>query len=129
MLPLPPLLALPSTVRAYTWTFTSTPKQCSNLSLEVSGGGTPPFSAFIQTSGPTPLANSIEVRRELDLDFNTSTSLSFQLKYPEDSQFIVVVRTTTLRWPTGSNSLIGQRFHRFRIWRNLCSVSSPEIGR
>lgn len=92
MLPLPLLaLSLPSIAYAYTWNFTSTPTQCETLSLQVSGGGTPPFRAFIQTFGPSTVANNVEVRRELDLAFNTSTTLSFQLRYPQDSQFVVVV--------------------------------------
>jgi hypothetical protein len=87
------LLALVSSASAYTWNFTSTPKQCETLSLQVSGeGGKPPYHALLQTFGPSPLPNNIEARKIMNLPFNDSTSLSFQLRYPQNSQFVVVVR-------------------------------------
>ena len=83
---------LPSS-RAYSWSFQSTPQQCSNLTVSISGSdGKPPYRILILPFGPSPLANNIEARTILDIPFNgQESSLSFQLKYPEDSQFVAVV--------------------------------------
>ena len=85
-------ILLPS-VEAYTWTFTSTPKQCGNLTISVSGSdGRPPYRVLILPFGPTPLAGNIEARRIMDMPFpNGGGSVGFQLKYPANSQFVAVV--------------------------------------
>lgn len=77
---------------AYTWQFTSQPRQCQNVSIAVQGSGQPPYSLLIIPSGPTPLANNIEVRTVQSIPFSgSSTSLNFNLKYPANSSFVAVV--------------------------------------
>jgi len=90
-------ILLPS-VEAYTWTFTSTPKQCGNLTISVSGSdGRPPYRVLILPFGPTPLAGNIEARRIMDMPFpNGGGSVGFQLKYPANSQFVAVVSMSFL---------------------------------
>ncbi|KAL1663947.1 hypothetical protein GGF50DRAFT_55877 [Schizophyllum commune] len=78
---------------AYTWSFQSKPTQCEDLSIKISGSdGKPPYRVLIVPYGPSPLDNNIEARRivaeEADGDSDTIT---FQLKYPENSQFVAVV--------------------------------------
>jgi hypothetical protein len=81
-----------SLVSGYSFTFTSQPQQCANLSLEISGSGEPPYSVLIIPYGPTPLANNIEVRTIVSQQFpGDDSSVSFQLKYPVNSQFVAVV--------------------------------------
>jgi hypothetical protein len=72
---------------AYSWDFDTLPAQCGTVTLTVSGGGTPPFRALVN-----PYGHLDTYRPTLDLPFNTSTSLSFQLALPASSQFIVTVR-------------------------------------
>src|ERR1700761_2941447 len=77
---------------AYTWQFTSPPRQCQNVSIAVQGSGQPPYSLLIIPSGPTPLPNNTEVRTIQNIPFSgSSTSLSFELNYPENSSFVAVV--------------------------------------
>ncbi|KAE9409676.1 hypothetical protein BT96DRAFT_962255 [Gymnopus androsaceus JB14] len=85
---------LPFGALAYTWSFQSTPTQCSNLSIAISGGGTPPFNVLIIPSGSTPFSNGTEVRRIISKEFSTS-SISFPINYPENSQFVAVVSDAT----------------------------------
>lgn len=87
------LLALPSLTAAYTWKFESTPQQCSNLTISVSGSdGKPPYRVLILPFGPTPLAQNIEARRIIDQQFpGDSKSVNFKLNYPANSQFVAVV--------------------------------------
>jgi hypothetical protein len=64
-----------------------------NLTIAISGSdGLPPYRALIIPSGPSPLQNNIEVRRIVDVPFEgNSTSVSFKLDYPANSQFVAVV--------------------------------------
>ena len=92
-------LTLLSPSAAWIWTFQNTPQQCKNLTITITGSdGIPPYRALIVPFGPTPLPNNIEARRILDEPFlgNTST-LSFQLNYPANSQFVTVVSTSFFR--------------------------------
>lgn len=98
MAPLPVLLLLAlssfSTLSvAYTWNFDTPPQQCSNLTVSLAGsGGVAPYRILVLPFGPTPLTNSIEVRTILDVPFpDGQTSVSFQLKYPANSQLVAVV--------------------------------------
>lgn len=80
----------PRLVRAYSWQFDGTPTQCSNVSLSITGsGGTAPYTMLMVPSGPSPL--SIEARRIQQFTFD-GTSLTFDVNYPENSEFIAVVR-------------------------------------
>lgn len=96
-----PLLAVslatslyPTIANAYSFSITNTPQQCQNLSISITGSGTPPYRAVIVPFGPSPLSNNVEVRKILDQNFTgSSTSLSFKFPYPENSQFVVVVST------------------------------------
>ncbi|KAF8493429.1 hypothetical protein F5888DRAFT_822035 [Russula emetica] len=86
----------PLLVNAYTWQFTSQPYQCQNVSLSIQGsGGQPPYSLLIIPTGPppaSPLPNNIDFRPILNIPFSgTSTTLSFNLNYPENSSFVAVV--------------------------------------
>lgn len=86
------LVLLPSLSFAYSFTFSSVPKQCADLSLSISGSGSPPYSLLIIPFGPTPLPNNIEARKITQQNFTgTSSSLTFQLKFPANSQFVAVV--------------------------------------
>ena len=87
-----PLVLLPCLSAAYTFNFESTPKACDNLSISVSGSGSPPYSVLVIPFGASPLANNTEVRTIFQHNFTgDSTSTSFQLKYPQNSQFVAVV--------------------------------------
>src|ERR1700691_1806436 len=86
------LAIYPHIASGFSFTINNTPQQCQNLSISITGSGQPPYSALILPYGPTPLPNNTEVRKILDENFSgDSTSLSFQLTYPENSQFVVVV--------------------------------------
>ncbi|KAF8269218.1 hypothetical protein EI94DRAFT_1024014 [Lactarius quietus] len=77
---------------AYTWQFTSQPHQCQNVSISIQGSGNPPYSLLLIPSGPTPLPNNVEVRTIQNISFSgSSTSLSFNPNYPENSSFVAVV--------------------------------------
>lgn len=96
---LPVLLTLLSSLftlsAAYTWNFASPPQQCSNLTVSLVGSGVPPYRLLVLPSGATPLSSGIEVRTILDVPFpDGSTSVSFQLKYPANSQLVAVVSIT-----------------------------------
>jgi hypothetical protein len=78
---------------AYSWSFETVPAQCGTVKLSITGAGKPPYSALVVPYGPTPLANA-EVRTVMDLPFNDSSSLSFQLRYPANSQFLITVRAS-----------------------------------
>lgn len=78
---------------AFSFSISNTPQQCQNLTLAITGsGGTPPYSAVVIPYGATTLPNNTEVRKILDEPFiGDTTTASFQLKYPENSQFVIVV--------------------------------------
>lgn len=76
---------------AFSFDFTSPPRQFQDLSFNISGSGNPPYHATIIPIGAKPSGFTNDARQIYDLPFNDSSSLSFQLRYPEDSQFIVVV--------------------------------------
>lgn len=88
-----PLLTAPALAAAYSFNIATTPRQCQDLKIDITGSGSPPYTALIVPSGPTPLPNSIEARRIVNVPFNngSDTSVTFQLKYPENAQFVVVV--------------------------------------
>jgi hypothetical protein len=80
------------TSSGFSFTINNTPQQCSDLNLSIIGSGQPPYSAAIVPYGSTSLPNDVEVREVLDVPFSgVSTSTSFKLTYPENSQFVVVV--------------------------------------
>ena len=94
------VLLFPLLIDAYTWQFTSPPRQCQNVSLSVQGsGGQPPYSLVIIPTGASPLPNNTEVRSIETIPFSgTSTTLSFKLNYPADSSFVAVVRSYPSRY-------------------------------
>ena len=89
------ILLFPLLVNAYSWQFTSLPRQCQNVSLSIQGsGGQPPYSLLIIPFGASPFPNSTEVRSVQSIPFlGTNTSLSFKLNYPANSSFVAVVRS------------------------------------
>jgi len=113
MLPISLLAVLfaffPSLVSAFSFNINNTPQQCQNLSISITGsGGQAPYTALIVPFGASPLANNTEVRRIMTKAFDgTSTTLSFQLNYPENSQFVVVVSDST-GFGTGGTSVAAQ---------------------
>ncbi|KAI0792354.1 hypothetical protein C8Q75DRAFT_706106, partial [Abortiporus biennis] len=86
-------LLLPSLSLAYSFEFTSIPRQCGNLSISLNGtGGVPPYRVLIIPVGPSPLPNNVEARRITQQNFTGSdTTVTFQLKFPTNSQFVAVV--------------------------------------
>ncbi|KAF5377038.1 hypothetical protein D9757_007724 [Collybiopsis confluens] len=72
----------------------SSPAQCQNLSIGLSGSGQPPYNILIVPSGPSPLSNNSEVRKIISQEFS-SNSVSFKLNYPAESQFVAVVSDST----------------------------------
>lgn len=86
------LALLPSFSAAFTFNFTDTPRQCQNLSISIDGAGQPPYSVVLIPFGASPLPNNIEARKIFQQQFSgSSTSVSFPLNYPENSQFVAVV--------------------------------------
>jgi len=83
------VLLLPEFVSAYTWQWESVPKQCGNLSIQISGGS-PPYHVMTIPSGSTPFNNGTEVRQILDQS-SLSSLVNFQLTYPANSTFVAVV--------------------------------------
>ena len=82
----------PTIVNGYSFYIADPPRQCQNLSFAITGFGTPPYSVTIVPIGATPLPNGIEVREVLNQNFTGgSTALSFQLPWPQNSQFVAVV--------------------------------------
>lgn len=87
-----------SLASGFSFTFTSEPTQCANLSLSISGAGTPPYSVLLIPYGPSPLPNNVEARTIVYEQFSgNSASVSFQLKYPSSSQFVAVVSIRVAR--------------------------------
>ena len=85
-------LFFPLLANAYTWKFTSDPRQCQDVSIVVEGSGQPPYSLLIVPSGPSPLPDKIEVRKVQNIPFSgNSSTLSFKLDYPANSSFVAVV--------------------------------------
>ncbi|KAJ7158356.1 hypothetical protein C8R43DRAFT_364689 [Mycena crocata] len=97
-----PLLS--SAAADYSWSFKSTPTQCTNLSVSVSGG-TPPYKILIVPSGISPLPNNLEARKIQDESFpGNSADVSFKLNYPANSQFVAVVSDSN-GFATGGTSV------------------------
>ncbi|KAF9453145.1 hypothetical protein P691DRAFT_802020 [Macrolepiota fuliginosa MF-IS2] len=89
--------ALPG-ANAYSWNFGSTPQQCTNLTINVTGNdGVAPYRVLIIPFGPSPLPNNVEARRITEQVFarGGDKSGSFQLNYPANSQFVAVVSDAT----------------------------------
>ncbi|PPQ72775.1 hypothetical protein CVT24_012801 [Panaeolus cyanescens] len=109
-----PLLLLSSStlVAGYSWTFKENPRQCSNLTISISGNdGKPPYRVLIIPSGPTPLPNNVEARRILDMPFpGNEAEISFLLPYPENALFVAVVSDST-GFGTGGTSVAAQVTH------------------
>jgi hypothetical protein len=72
----------------YTFNIAGDVRQCENITFNIAGSGSPPYSVALIPFGPSPL----QVDPRSALEFTSSgTSVSFQLPYPTDSQFIAVV--------------------------------------
>lgn len=94
------LSSLSTLSAAYTWNFVSPPQQCSNLTVSLAGsGGIPPYRILVLPFGATTLSSGLEVRTILDVAFPAdSTTVSFQLKYPANSQLVAVVSYSFLQF-------------------------------
>lgn len=91
-----PLFLFPSLAAAYTFKFTSIPTQCQELSLSIDGQGSPPYTVLIIPVGPSTAPNNVEVRKVVYQTFpNNSTTVSFPLRFPTNSQFVATVRFFT----------------------------------
>ncbi|KAI6124564.1 hypothetical protein EDD16DRAFT_555924 [Pisolithus croceorrhizus] len=98
-------VSLATVVSGFSFTFTSEPQQCANLSISITGAGTPPYSVLIIPYGPSPLPNNVEARTIVYEQFpGNSSSVSFQLKYPSTSQFVAVVSDSS-GFGTGGTSV------------------------
>ncbi|KAF5329977.1 hypothetical protein D9611_010406 [Ephemerocybe angulata] len=111
-----PSLALPlaltvllnaASTSAYSWAFDEPPIQCGDLKVTISGDdGKPPYRILIIPSGPTTLPNNIEARTILDVPFDAGAkTLSFKLKYPENTKFVAVGNGSTANVITPVSSL------------------------
>jgi hypothetical protein len=88
------LLALqPTFSAAYSWVLNAPPIQCSNLSINITGSdGVPPYRVLVVPTGPTTLPHNTEVRSVIDHPFDgNSTTTSFAINYPENTEFVAVV--------------------------------------
>jgi hypothetical protein len=101
--PLPAILLLTlsslfTLAAAYSWNFVTPPQQCSNLTVSLTGsGGIPPYRILVMPFGSSPLGD-IEVRTVLEEVFPVnSTTVTFQLNYPANSQLVAVVSVTFLQ--------------------------------
>ncbi|KAF8336218.1 hypothetical protein F5887DRAFT_577813 [Amanita rubescens] len=103
------LLLQPTFSAAYSWVLTAPATQCSNLSISITGSdGVPPYRVLVIPSGPTPLPNDAEVRPIIDYAFDgNSTTASFAINYPANSQFVAVV-SDARGFGTGGTSLATQ---------------------
>ncbi len=101
---LPVLAAVPylSFAAAYSFNFANTPKQCQNLTVDITGQGKPPYTLLLVPIGPTPLPNAIEARHITNVPFTSSTSVTFQLAFPENGQFVAVVSLHRLSHTRGA---------------------------
>jgi len=114
-----------SLANAYTFKFTGVPTQCQDLSLVIDGQGSPPYEVLIIPVGPSTAQNNVEVRKVIDQTFpNDGTTISFPLRFPANSQFVAVVRLSSLvtfpstpythpshRYPTSPVSAPVERVH------------------
>lgn len=132
---LPFLSLFPLLANAYTWHFSTQPRQCQTVSVAIDGSGHPPYSLLLIPTGPTPLPNNTEVRTIQNINFTgSSTTLSFKLTYPENSSFVAVVRSYLSRHNLSvfcsyhSTLFAGQRQQRFWLrWRQYFGHRSPII--
>ena len=78
---------------AYSWKLNAAPKQCSNLSISITGSdGLPPYNVLVVPFGPTPFQNKIDVRGVIYQSFDgSSKSVSVAFDYPANTQFVAVV--------------------------------------
>ena len=76
------------TSSGFSFTINNTPQQCSDLTISIIGSGQPPYSAVLVPYGALPN----DAREVMVFNFSGgSTSTSFKLTYPENSQFVAVV--------------------------------------
>ena len=88
-----PLFLLPSLASAFSFNIESTPRQCQDLTISITGSGKPPYTALVIPFGASPFSNNTEVRKIFQQNFTgDATSVSFTLPYPANSQFVAVVR-------------------------------------
>jgi hypothetical protein len=84
------------TSSGFSFTIDNAPQQCTDLNISIVGSGYPPYSAVIVPYGSTPLPNQTDIRNVIIVPFiDGSTSTSFQLTYPENSQFVIVASNLT----------------------------------
>ncbi|KAF9043598.1 hypothetical protein BDZ89DRAFT_1155990 [Hymenopellis radicata] len=94
---------------AYSWHFEETPKQCTNVTVQISGSdGKGPYRILIVPYGSTPFSNNTEVRVIQDKEFpsDSATSITFQLPFPANSQYVAVVSDAT-GFGSGGTSVVG----------------------
>ncbi len=83
------LLLFPLLAYAYSWQFTSPPRQCQNLTLSIQGSGQPPYSLLLFPMVPIP-SPTAEFRKYHNITFS-GKSVSFKFDYPGNSSFVAVV--------------------------------------
>ncbi|KAF7318976.1 hypothetical protein HMN09_00233600 [Mycena chlorophos] len=88
-------VAFPSFAAAsYSWSFAKQPSQCGNVTINISGGS-PPYSVLIVPYGISPLPNNIEARKIQSIENQSSSSITFKLNFPANSQLVAVVSDST----------------------------------
>jgi hypothetical protein len=122
----------------YGFSIDSSPTQCGELSISITGsGGKPPYRRGIFPWGRSPLENGqLEVRKILDVPFNDSSHVSFTLPYPKDSQFVAVVSPPNdamsvlyISRPTGERQRCNRRQLRIRRHHRPRQCHRKPIGR
>ena len=96
MLPILLSFILLDAANAYNWHFAADPAQCQDLTVSVTGSdGKGPYSLLIVPFGSSPFSNNTEVRVIKDVKFpsDSATEVTFKMDFPENSQFVAVVRT------------------------------------
>ena len=96
--PLLYLLASLTLVDAYSFKFNKFPTQCGEVDISIVRGdgndGSPPYRVSLIPFGGSPLDH--EARVIMDLQFNNSDNIKFNLPYPQDSQFVAVVSSSSM---------------------------------
>jgi hypothetical protein len=84
------LSTLIPTINAFSFSFTDSPNQCSNVTVEWDGGQAPFTLLLVPTGHVNP-----ETRTIIQQDVSSGDSVSFVLDFPADSQFVAVLSDAT----------------------------------
>lgn len=97
---------LPSLARAFSFQLLNQANQCQNVTFQVTGSGSPPYSLLMVPFGSSTLPNNVEVRKIQNIQFpSDTTNLSVKLVYPANSQFVAVLSDSS-GFGTGGTSTV-----------------------